>query len=139
MTTLKTFDDIELKQVAEEVPQFEDCMDLIKDMWNVMFQGRGVGLAANQVGVLKRIIVVQNKGFRQVLINPVITKGHGKLKQKEGCLSFPRLLVNKIRHKQITVEGFNEYWKPVKMRLKGMDARIVQHEVDHLNGVTIND
>lgn len=90
--------------------------------------------------MLKRVIVIQTKGFRQVLINPVITGGYGgKSKQKEGCLSFPRLLVQKIRNKQITVEGFNEYWKPVTRKLKGDAARCVQHEIDHLNGITIND
>lgn len=105
-----------------------------------MYQGRGVGLSANQVGELKRIIVIHADGFKQVIINPVIIKTYGgKSTQKEGCLSSPGLQVVKVRFKQIIVEGFDENWKPIKRKLKGLAARCVQHEIDHLNGVTIND
>lgn len=128
---------------AMYVPQGENVNQLINRMRCVMLagdrSGPGLGLAANQVDVLKRVIVLAVDGFHKNIINPEITRWFGgRSGLKEGCLSFPGLLVMKVRHNQIVVEGFNENWNPVRYKLKGMAARVVQHEVDHLNGITIN-
>jgi peptide deformylase len=127
-----------LHQVAEEVPHWEDVSELIHGMYQVMYDGGGIGLAANQVGVLKRIIVMDVKGFRIVIINPVITRQYGgSLYADEGCLSFPGEMARVLRWGRIKVEGYNEQWEPVSYNLKKLNARCVQHEVDHLNGRSI--
>jgi len=100
----------------------------------------GVGLAANQVGETKRIIMIDNGGFKAVILNPVITRRYGgQINSKEGCLSFPGKLALVVRYKQITVEGFDTDWIPVAFKLKGVNAIIVQHEVDHLNAISCMD
>ncbi len=127
-----------LKTVALEVPEGENVNELISAMFLTMRKNNGVGLAANQVGELKRVIVIGIDGFQQEFINPVITKRYGnKGKSVEGCLSFPGQVVKMKRYKRIIVEGFDRDWQPIKRKLKGFTAYCVQHEVDHLNGITI--
>lgn len=129
-----------LSNVSTELENGEDAIATISHMWAVMTQERGCGLANNQVGGSKRIIVVHANGFRQEFINPVITKRYGgKMTSKEGCLSFPNLTVSIVRDKKIIVEGFDKSWKPVKFKLKGLASCCVQHEIDHLDGITISD
>ena len=128
-----------LRVVCDEVMHGHDCREFIEHMRVVMRRCGGVGLAANQLACHCRIIVVHCGPFRQAIINPVITfRGRGKSTAREGCLSFPGVTSGPIaRDKQITVEGFDENWKPIKFKLKKLAARCVQHEVDHLNGVSI--
>lgn len=127
-----------LKQVAEEVPKGENVNPLISAMFLTMRQNNKVSLAANQVGELKRIIVIGIDGFQQEFINPVITKRYGnKGLSREECLSFPGKIVKIKRYKQIIVEGFDRDWQPIRRKLKSFTAYCVQHEVDHLNGITI--
>jgi peptide deformylase len=127
-----------LTQVAAEVPHGEDVKAVIDEMWKVMLHNSGIGLAANQVGLLKRIIVVHTNGFTSAIINPVITKESGKLKlSKEGCLSFPGKNIDMKRDNIIVVEGFDENWNPIKKKVRALSAFCVQHEIDHLDGITI--
>lgn len=134
-----------LHQVAEPVPQNEDITELYRAMFDLMIANNGIGLAAPQVGISKRLIVFRiNGAIPYTIINPVITKRKlGKMRSIEGCLSFPETLgpqgkqVKVSRDKQIVVEGFNQYWKPVRLKLCGLNSCVVQHEVDHLDGVTI--
>ena len=130
-----------LNTIAAEVSYREDVTLLINLLWANMTQHRGVGLAANQIGLLQRVIVVHTVAFKQAFINPIITKRYGgQTTSCEACLSFPELYnVPMVRSRQIIVEGFDENWEPVKRKLKGLAAMVVQHEVDHLNGVTIGD
>lgn len=140
MYTLKKHDYYTLHTVAEEVPHGASRIPLIKCMFLVMDQHNGIGLAANQIGVLDRVIVINVNGMRQEFINPVITKlKGGQTNSKEGCLSFPFMQVTKVRYRQVTVEGFDKDWQPIKRKLKGLAAYCIQHEVDHLNGITIGD
>ncbi len=130
-----------LTQIAQPFPQGRPVEHIAKEMFEIMRQGKGLGLAANQVGLLGRIIVVQCGSFKQVIVNPVITKrsiAEQHFKGGEGCLSFPGLRVPIDRHAGIVVEGFNALWKPVRFKLAGDKAVVVQHEIDHLNGITIN-
>lgn len=136
--SLKGYQHPALKSIAKDVEEGTDVWELVCSMWELMYRSNGVGLAANQVGVLDRVIVVHANGFRQEFINPVITKRYGgRVTNKEGCLSFPGVLSRMMRSKQIVVEGFDRDWKPIKRKLKGLAAYRVQHEVDHLNGKTI--
>lgn len=138
MLTIKTKGSPVLKQVAQKVPFKEDVKDLIMGMRLTMQHHHGVGIAANQVGELKRIIIISNGGFNQEIINPVIVKRFGRKRfANEGCLSYPGKVVKMKRYSNVIVEGFNWNWEPVRRKLKGINAHIVQHEVDHLNGITI--
>ena len=129
-----------LSTVAKEVPFGEDCSDLIVDMWAVLSDTTGIGLAANQVGVLKRVILINTNGFVQEIINPQIIKGSGKFKiSLEGCLSFPDKHVKLKRESMVTVIGYDKYWVPVKKKCRALLANVVQHEIDHLNGINIVD
>lgn len=95
-----------------------------------------VGMAANMIGIKKNIIVVDMGFMPLVMFNPVITKRSGEFETEEGCLSL--IGVRKaIRYKDITVEYRDMNWKPQKMNLSGWTAQIVQHEVDHLQGIII--
>lgn len=123
---------------AEEVPQGEDVIAFVRGMFELMYQKRGVGLAANQVGVLKRIIVFHVGSTKQAIINPVIVKTHPRTcRSVEGCLSYPGKRVSMLRYKTITVKGFDENWLPVKISGSSMVAFCIQHEIDHLDGKTI--
>lgn len=130
-----------LHLIAAEVPVNEDVSELVNIMWGVLVNSKtpAVGLAAPQIGASLRVIIMRTPGINQVLINPVITRRRlGKANSVEGCLSFPGLTKKMKRDKQIIVEGFNLAWKPVKLKLRGLESYVVQHEIDHLNGVTIN-
>ncbi len=131
-----------LQLTAHDVPVDDitdkNIVEFIDGMWATLKQSGGIGLAANQIGVLERIIVVHTKDFKQELINPVITDySDHTVKSSEGCLSYPGKKVMVKRHKSIRVKGYNRYGKSVGFQLKGLAARCVQHEIDHLNGVTI--
>ena len=127
-----------LYEIAKEVNKSEDVSTLILTMIKIMQQNNGVGLAAPQIGESKRLIIVGTPNLRLIIINPIITKRKlGTVLSEEGCLSFPGLTKKIKRDKQIVVEGFNENWEHVKRKLRGLDSFIVQHEIDHLNGITI--
>jgi len=118
-----------------EVKHGKDISDLLDDMW---LASTGVGLAAVQIGVLQRVIIINTPKLQAVIINPVITnRGKQTKMSREGCLSFPGKMVNVKRNNIIEVEGFNADWNPVKFKCRALTAFCVQHEIDHLNGVTI--
>lgn len=129
-----------LKRYCAEVPEGESVLRLVAGMLKVCEERDGWGLAANQVGVMKRVIVVRFSGFTQALINPEITRAWGGMNcVEEGCLSFPCKYVPVFRHRRITIKGFDVLWNPVEYHWKNTLARIAQHEVDHLDGVTMYD
>lgn len=122
---------------SAEVPYREDVEELINSMWSIMI-GKGIGLSANQIGVSKRIILIRISGIHETIINPKITKRSVTRKnQHETCLSFPGRRIKTKRCKCITIEGFNRDWEPIRLKLKGAAAICAQHELDHLNGITI--
>jgi peptide deformylase len=128
----------ELSKTAVPCHTREDLSELIAHMKAMTTKYGGAGLAANQVGVLKRVIYIKCGPFKQVIINPVITRSFGgHTTNREECLSYPGLSVLKIRSKKVRVEGFDEDWNPIHFKLNKLAARCVQHEVDHLNGITI--
>lgn len=129
-----------LRKRAEKVSKVDkEIRQLIVDMVQTMTKGQGIGLAAPQVGVLRRVIVVHGdfKGQRILcLINPKITKmSKEKEKDMEGCLSFPEIFLEIKRAKEVEVKGLDINGKKVKIKAKGLLARALQHEIDHLDGI----
>ena len=126
-----------LKQVAEPVEHVNKKLRaLIDDMAETMYKTEGVGLAAPQVAVSKRIIVVDDQvgSGLIVLINPEITHAEGSQVDPEGCLSVPGYYGDVERFNKITVKGIDPHNKKVTIKAEGFLARIFQHEIDHLEG-----
>ena len=109
--------------------------ELIADMYETMYDGNGVGLAAPQVGVLKRICVIDCTGENPVtLINPVIVESDGEQSGDEGCLSLPGKCGLVTRPMHVVVEALNENMDPIRLEAEELMARAVCHELDHLDG-----
>ena len=134
-------DEIVRKQ-SREVEKVDDTIrELLEDMVETMHKYNGVGLAAVQVGILKRVIVIDlydDKGPIK-LINPVIIKEKGEQEVEEGCLSFPNKYAKMIRPKEVTVEALDENGKKIKIQGKDLLAQALDHEIDHLNGIVFID
>lgn len=126
-----------LKKKSREVEVIDDKLQiLIDDMIETMHKYNGVGLAAVQVGILKRLVVIDlyNDKGPIVLINPVILKTKGEQEVDEGCLSFPNEFAKVIRPAEVTAEYTDRNGKRIKVKAKELLAQAICHEVDHLNG-----
>jgi len=141
LSRIRQYGDPALRMRAREVESFdEDLLRLVERMTGLMQEAQGVGLAATQVGVLRRLFVFVHEGEDRVLVNPVITKrSEDKEMDDEGCLSLREVLVPVERPVAITIEGFDAAGEPVELDLELPTARIVQHELDHLDGVLVID
>ena len=132
-----------LKNKSREVEVIDEkTKELINDMIETMHKYDGVGLAAVQVGILKRIIVIDiydEKTPIVKLINPVILKQKGEREVEEGCLSFPNKFAKVKRPVEVEVEGLNENGEKVKIKAVELLAQALCHEIDHLNGITFVD
>jgi peptide deformylase len=109
------------------------------DMSQIMVSAMGIGLAAPQVGVPRRIITVDAGDGLISLINPVILEHHGQVHMEEGCLSCPGIAVDVARSEKVLVRCLDPQGSEVIIEAEGLKARILQHEIDHLNGVLILD
>lgn len=119
----------------------EKIKELVQDMLETMYKNNGVGLAAPQVGILKRVVVIDlydNNG-PIVLINPEIIKEKGEQEVEEGCLSFPNQFAKIIRPAEVTVKALDEDGKEIKIKAKELLAQAISHEVDHLEGILFVD
>jgi peptide deformylase len=129
-----------LEKKAEIVTVFDDELrKLIDDMFESMYAARGVGLAAPQIGISRRIAVVdvtfkEDPKAKLVLINPEIIHTEGRFKQSEGCLSIPDFRENVTRPRAVTVRAQDEHGKIFELTGEELLARALQHETDHLNG-----
>jgi peptide deformylase len=113
---------------------------LIDDMMRMMRKANGIGLAAPQVGVTQRIIVIAPEGVKPTaLINPVVTKSEGEQIGQEGCLSIPGLYGDVKRAAYVEVEAVDRRGRELVYELEGLPARVVQHEIDHLDGILFID
>ncbi len=132
-----------LKKKSREVEVIDDKIrELIEDMVETMHKYDGVGLAAVQVGILKRILVIDiydDKTPIVKLVNPTIVKQKGEVELDEGCLSFPNKFAKVKRPTDVVVEGLNEKGEKVKIKATGLLAQALCHEIDHLNGITFVD
>ena len=139
---IRLSDDEILRKTSKEVEEVNDKIrELLQDMLETMHKYNGVGLAGPQVGILKRVIVIDlydgNKPL--LLVNPKIVRAKGEQEVEEGCLSFPNEYAKMIRPKEVVVEALNEEGKKVKIVGKDLLAQALSHEIDHLNGVLFVD
>lgn len=132
---IKTAGDPVLKKKAEEVKKIDKRLRiLLDDMAETMYSTDGVGIAAPQVGLSIRAVVVDVDKKRYDLINPVITSREGSAVDVEGCLSCPNLFGEVERAEKIHVKYTNKFNKPKELDAEGLLARCIQHEIDHLEG-----
>ena len=138
---IRTFGDPVLKTRAAPVETFDDSLArLTQDMLATMREYDGVGLAANQVGRLKRVLVASVEDEDYVIVNPVLSDMSETTERgQEGCLSIPGINVEVDRPIAVTVTGQNASGEPLRIEAQDMLARVLQHEVDHLDGVLILD
>lgn len=134
------FGDPLLREQCAEVSAFnKELWRLLDDMYDTMRKADGIGLAAPQLGVLKRAVVIDVGKGRIELVNPVIMSMRGTQLEPEGCLSFTgkRGVVKRPMH--VKVKAQNRFGKPIKLRGKDLLARAFCHEIDHLNGILFED
>jgi len=154
-----TYPDVRLKQVAEEVTQFDASLEkFIFDLDETMNAGPGgVGIAATQVGFMKRIVIIDISQYAEnqklkskkpkeikhhghlVLINPEIIEWQGMKKGREGCMSVPDFTGNVIRAENIKLTALDIKGQPQEYNMEGFEARAAQHEIDHLDGLLFVD
>ncbi len=134
-----------LKKSCEEVKRVdEDLAKLIQDMKETMYEAGGIGLAASQVGVSRKVIVLDvspidpSKGFF-AMINPEIISEEGEIEHEEGCLSVPDCSEKVRRKEKVLVKGVSPEGKGIEIPATGILAIALQHEIDHLNGILILD
>lgn len=140
LLTIRKYGDPVLREKCIPVEEVDDTLKkLMDDMAQTMHSSKGVGLAAPQVGVNRRVIVVDGGAGLICIANPVILSGEGKETRIEGCLSIPGIEVEIRRASEVTVEGLNRSGEHVELRLNGLAGRAVQHEVDHIDGKLIID
>ncbi|MGL4451554.1 MAG: peptide deformylase [Sarcina sp.] len=140
--TIRVDEDSILRKVSKEVKDITPRIEiLIKDMIDTMYESNGVGLAAVQVGVLKRIFVVDIQdgfGYR-IFINPEIIDKKGSQIGQEGCLSLPGQIDDVERANEIIIKALNEKGEEFVLEANEFLARAIQHENDHLNGILFKD
>lgn len=144
LTQLRTLGDPVLKQPTRPVSVFDARLErLAQVMTDVMDRGEGVGLAANQIGVLSRVMVWKNpedESERHVWVNPeIIERSESCCTESEGCLSVPGATMEVSRAEEVVVECRDLAGEPLRCHLTGFLARIAQHEIDHLDGLLILD
>ncbi len=142
--TLRTYPDPVLLKKSAPVEAFDDALrERIAEMWEVMYEEGGVGLAAPQVGWSVQLLLMNPTGSKddrsgeRVVINPQVVKSWGKAKDQEGCLSFPDILVDVTRKAGVRLRWQDEHGETHEEDVNEFPARIVQHEMDHLEGVLL--
>ena len=146
---IKKYPDQVLKKKAEPVKEFDDGLQtLIDDMIETMYAAPGLGLAANQVGVLKQVLVIDvgpgeeeetEESSLMVLVNPEITFMEGQNDSEEGCLSIPDYTTIVRRAEKVKVKCLDRHGEPLEIEGEGLLAKAIQHEIDHLNGILFVD
>lgn len=143
---IKRYPEKVLRQKAEPLGAVDnEIQRLIDDMIETMYSAPGIGLAAPQVGVSKRLIVIdvgprdEEKTPLIVLVNPEIISAEGEIESEEGCLSLPGYITNVKRSGSIIVSGLDRKGRPVEIKGEGLLSRALQHEIDHLDGTLLID
>ncbi len=141
---IRTWPDKILKQKMKEVDFFNEkkLEDYIDQMWEAMYKEEGVGLAANQIGIPYQILVLdtslreeEEKPVKMVIINPKIVHKEGEVESTEGCLSFPGVQITIPRAEKVKVVAKNEKGEDMEIDADDFLAIVLQHEIDHLNGI----
>jgi peptide deformylase len=142
---IKKYPEKILKQKTTPIKNIDsDTQQLIENMLDTMHAARGLGLAANQVGISKRLCVLDTSQESEkksviILINPVIIEKEGSIESPEGCLSIPGCSTGIKRAERVYVSGLNRDGKPINIEGTGLLARAIQHEIDHLDGLLLFD
>jgi peptide deformylase len=135
-----------LKRKGEDITsEYDGLSSLIENMWETMYNAKGIGLAAHQIGLSVRIFIVdtlqiqeegkEGEGIKKVFINPQIIKEEGKIwPYEEGCLSIPNIHADVERQEKVTLKYVNENFEEITETYDGMNARVIQHEYDHIEG-----
>lgn len=140
LRNLRFLGDELLKKRSREVTEINDrILELLDDMSETMYKNNGVGLAAPQVGILRRVVVIDIGDGLVELINPVITKKEGADAQREGCLSVPEFVGEVTRPYKVVVNALNRDGEEIEVTGEGFMARALCHEIDHLDGVLFVD
>ena len=136
LRTVREIGDPILEKICRPVKEMNDrTRELISDMFDTMHETNGVGLAAPQVGILKRIVVIEvEEGQPYVFINPEITEREGEQTGYEGCLSVPGKTGVVTRPERVVCKALNEEMEPFTIEAEGLLARCICHELDHLDG-----
>jgi peptide deformylase len=138
---IRVFGDPILRERAAEVTDFDAALRrLAEDMRAVMLAAAGIGLAANQVGVLKRLFTWATPTSEGALVNPEVVECSKESEEgEEGCLSFPGLFYPTTRPLRAKLRGYDVHGAPISVEGEGLDARVLLHELDHLNGILFID
>ncbi len=130
--------DPRLREISKPVTDFDEKLQtLIEDMFETMYDARGVGLAAAQIGINIRLSVIDVVGDKKnqiVIVNPEIIASEGEKKFDEGCLSVPGAYDTVTRAEKVTVKALDRHGKPFEIQAEGLLAECLQHEIDHMNG-----
>lgn len=138
--SIRVIGDPVLKQRAKEVTDIDGkLVRLVDDMFTTMYDAPGVGLAAPQIGVQKRLFVYDHDGEEGVLINPEITESDGEWDYNEGCLSIPGVYFEIFRPRQVLITGRDLDGNEVSLEVSDFEARVFQHELDHLDGILMTE
>lgn len=129
-----------LRHRAEEIAVVDDeVRALVEDLFDTMAAASGVGLAANQIGVARRVAVINAEGQTFAMINPRIVESSGRDSKEEGCLSIPDAFAEVSRPERVILEALDEEGQPLRLDVAALAARAIQHELDHLDGVLFID
>jgi peptide deformylase len=129
-----------LRQHSPEVKTIDDeIRRLVDDLFETMDAAKGIGLAANQVGIARRVAVVDVDGDRFAMIDPRIVEAEGRASAEEGCLSIPDIYADVTRPDRVVVEALDAEGNPYRKEATGLKARAIQHEIDHLDGILFLD
>ncbi len=134
-----------LRHTSRPIQRVDDELrDIIRHMFPLMYEARGVGLAANQIDLPLRVFITNlevepEEGEERVFINPVISQTKGIIEQEEGCLSIPGVNGNVKRPERVKIQAYDLDGQAIDLTVDGLFARVVQHEVDHLHGVLFTD
>ncbi len=137
---VRIFGDSVLRKKASSVSKITlETRELVSQMTNIMHENKGVGLAAPQIGISERIIIADIGKGHFAIINPEIRTKEGGDVEEEGCLSIPGIIVEVKRAQRILVSGLDIHGEIIKIKASHLMARVLQHEIDHLNGILIVD
>jgi peptide deformylase len=143
LAQIRQYPDPVLRMKANDVVEFDgDLTRLIERLEHLLHDANGLGLAATQIGVLRRVFIIQPDPDEepQALVNPRLAEGsEERLADDEGCLSLQGVVIPVERHERVTIEATDAEGKDVRLELEGLPARVVQHELDHLDGILIID
>jgi peptide deformylase len=143
LAQIRQYPDPVLRMKANDVEEFDgDLTKLIERMEHLLHDANGVGLAATQIGVLRRVFIFQPDPDEEprALVNPRLARGSDEREaDDEGCLSLQGVVIPVERHERVAIEATDPEGKDVRLELEGLAARVVQHELDHLDGILIID